>query len=185
MKSVKTPLMKYRTLFFSFGLLLALGFFVVMPPVTEAIMKIGSMPKASVAQNKLNPLDGGQHSLMSLRGKVVVLDFFGMTCAHSRAHIKETMVEMAPSADLQIIGMESESSSVERVKQFIKDQGITYPVAQISETEFVNYVDSKDISAPQTLVFGRDGKLVLHNYGHNAKTEADLKAAIAAALAKK
>jgi peroxiredoxin len=185
MKSAKSPLMKCRTLIFSFGFLLALGFSVVMPPATEAIGKIGKLPKDSVAQNKLNPVDGGQHSLMSLRGKVVVLDFFGMSCAHSRDHIKETMTQMAPSNDLQIIGLESESSSVERVKQFIKDQGITYPVAQISETEFVNYVDSRDISAPQTLVFGRDGKLLLHNYGHNAKTEADLKAAIAGAVATK
>ena len=185
MKSAKSPLIKFRTLIFSFSVLLALSFSIVMPPLTEAIGKVGKLPKDSAAQIKLNPVDGGQHSLMSLRGRVVVLDFFGMSCAHSRDHIKETMTGMAPSDDLQIIGLESEYSSVERVKQFIKDQGITYPVAQITENDFMNFVDSRDLSAPQTLVFGRDGKLVLHNYGHNAKTEADLKAAIAGALAKK
>ena len=184
MKAAKISLLKFRALFFAFGFLMILGFSIVRPLITEAISKVGKLPKDSVAQNRLNTVDGAQYSLMSLRGKVVVLDFFGMSCAHSRDHIKETMTEMASTNDLQIIGLESESSSVERVRQFIKDQGITYPVAQISETEFVNYVDSRDISAPQTLVFGRDGKLVLHNYGHNAKTEADLKAAIAAALAK-
>ncbi len=185
MKSAKTPLNKFRTIIFSFGLLLALGFSVVMPPTTEAISNVGKLPKDTVAQTKLNTIEGAQHSLISLRGKVVVLDFFGMTCAHSRAHITETMTQLAPSDGLQLIGIESESSSVERVKQFIKDQYINYPVAQITENDFIKFVDSRDLSAPQTLVFGRDGKLVLHNYGHSAKTEADLKAAITAALAKK
>lgn len=185
MKAAKYSFIKFRTLVFSFSFLLVLGFLIVIPPITEAISKVGKLPKDSVAQNKLNAVDGAQHSLMSLRGKVVVLDFFGVSCAHSRDHIKDTMTQLAPSDELQIIGMESESSSIERVRQFIKDQGITYPVAQITETEFINYVDSRDLSAPQTLVFGRDGRLVLHNYGHNAKTEADLKAAITAALAKK
>ena len=160
----------------------------VMPPTTKAIGKIGKLPKDSVTQNKLNPVDGGQHSLMSLRGKVIVLDFFGMSCAHSRDHIKETMTQFSgeqANKGLQIIGIESESSSAEQVRQFIQDQKMNYPVAQVDEPTFMQFVNSRDLSAPQTLVFGRDGKLLLHTNGHSAQNEGAIRAAVQKALDKK
>lgn len=152
---------------------------------TEAVGDIGKAPKEAVAQIKLNTIDGQQYSLAALRGKVVVLDFFGIHCAHSRDHIRETMTQYT-NADfargLQIIGIESESCSLEQIRQFIKEQGIKYPVAQIDEATFIRFVESRDLSAPQTLVFGRDGKLLLHTMGNSAKNEADIVAAIKNAL---
>ncbi len=152
---------------------------------TEAVSEIGKAPKDSVAQNKLNTVDRQQYSLAGLRGKVVVLDFFGMHCAHSRDHIQETMVKFTDrdfAKGLQIIGIESECSTEEEVRRFIREQGIKYPVAQIDEPTFIRYVESRDLSAPQTLVFGRDGRLLLHTMGNSAKNEADIIAAINRAL---
>ena len=155
---------------------------------TEAVTNVGKAPKESVAQIKLNTVDGQQFSLTSLRGKVVVLDFFGMRCAHSRDHIKETMTQLSEAQsnkELQLIGIESESSSADQVRQYIQDQKLTYPVAQVDEPTFIQFVNSRDLSAPQTLVFGRDGKLVLHTNGHSAQNEAAIRAAVQKALDKK
>ena len=155
---------------------------------TEAVSKVGKAPKESTAQIKLNTVDGPQFSLASLRGKVVVLDFFGIRCAHSRDHIKETMTQFSAeqiSKGLQIIGIESESSSAEQVRQFIQDQKLNYPVAQVDEPTFMQFVNSRDLSAPQTLVFGRDGKLLLHTNGHSAQNEGAIRAAVQKALDKK
>ena len=155
---------------------------------TEAVTKVGKAPKESVAQTKLNTVDGQQFSLASLRGKVVVLDFFGMRCAHSRDHIKETMTQFTDahfSQGLQLIGIESESSSADQVRQYIADHKLNYPVAQIDEATFIQFVNSRDLSAPQTLVFGRDGKLLLHTLGHSAKNEAAIRDAVQKALEKK
>lgn len=171
------------------GLLLTL--FVFTPSTafqTEAVTKVGKAPKESVAQTKLNTVDGQQFSLASLRGKVVVLDFFGMRCAHSRDHIKETMTQFTDeqfSKGLQLIGIESESSTADQVRQYIADHKLNYPVAQIDEPTFIQFVNSRDLSAPQTLVFGRDGKLLLHTLGHSAKNEAAIRDAVQKALEKK
>lgn len=155
---------------------------------TEAVSNVGKVPKEPVAQLKLNTVDGQQFSLASLRGKVVVLDFFGIKCAHSRDHIKETMTQFSAeqiSKGLQLIGIESESSSAEQVRQYIQDQKLNYPVAQVDEPTFMQFVNSRDLSAPQTLVFGRDGKLLLHTNGHSAQNENAIRAAVQKALDKK
>ncbi|MBL8203362.1 MAG: TlpA family protein disulfide reductase [Blastocatellia bacterium] len=154
---------------------------------TEAVTNVGKMPKEAVAQIKLITVDGQQFSLASLRGKVVVLDFFGMRCAHSRDHIKETMTQFSEeqiSKGLQLIGIESESSSANQVREYIQAQKLNYPVAQIDEPTFIQFVNSRDLSAPQTLVFGRDGKLLLHTNGHSAQNEAAIRAAVQKALDK-
>ncbi len=153
----------------------------------EAVSTVGKAPKESTAQIKLNTVDGQQFSLAALRGKVVVLDFFGIRCAHSRDHIRETMTQFSgeqANKGLQIIGIESESSSAEQVRQFIQDQKLNYPVAQMDEPTFMQFVNSRDLSAPQTLVFGRDGKLVLHTNGHSAQNEGAIRAAVQKALDK-
>lgn len=166
--------------------LLALFVFTTLTPFnTEAVTKIGKAPKESVAQIKLTAVDGQQFSLSSLRGKVVVLDFFGIHCAHSRDHIRDTMTQFSDEdfkRGLQIIGIESEDSTVQRVKEFIKDEKINYPIAQIDEPTFIQYVESRDLSAPQTLIFGRDGKLLLHAMGHGAKTQTAIRETIQKAL---
>jgi peroxiredoxin len=166
--------------------LLALFVFAAMAPFQiEADTKVGKAPKESVAQIKLNTLDGQQFSLAGLRGKVVVLDFFGIHCAHSRDHIRETMTQFTEDdfkRGLQLIGIESEDATVERVRRFMQDEKINYPVAQIDEPTFIRYVDSRDLSAPQTLIFGRDGKLLLHTMGHSAKNQAAIRETIQKAL---
>jgi peroxiredoxin len=151
---------------------------------TEAVTTVA--PK--VADIKLYTTDGRQFSLASLRGQVVVLDFFAIKCVHSRDHIQETMTQFSRedfSRGLQIIGIESESSSAEEVRRYIQEHQLNYPVAQIDEATFVRFVKSRDLSAPQTLVFGRDGRLVLHVKGYSPQNEGAIRAAIQKALDKR
>lgn len=166
--------------------LLALFIFTAITPFyAAAVTKIGKAPKESVAQIKLTTTEGRQLSLAGLRGKVVVLDFFGIHCAHSRDHLRDTMTRFTDDdfkRGLQIIGIESEDTTVERLRQFIQDEKINYPVAQIDETTFIQYVESRDLSAPQTLIFGRDGKLLLHTMGHGEKTQTAIRETIEKAL---
>ncbi|MBS1813087.1 MAG: TlpA family protein disulfide reductase [Acidobacteria bacterium] len=155
------------------------------PFQTEAVTKVGKLPKETVAQIKLTSVDGQQFSLAGLRGKVVVMDFFGIHCAHSRDHIRDTMTQFSDNdfkRGLQIIGIESEDATVQRVRQFIQDEKINYPIVQIDEPTFIQYVESKDLSAPQTLIFGRDGKLLLHTLGHGAKIQTAIRETIQKAL---
>jgi len=157
----------------TFAISLALSF-----SNTEAKPKIGKLPKDSVANRQLRTLDGRQFSLAGLRGKVVVLDFFAIWCGHSRHHVP-TMLKFGDAEKegvLQIVGLavKDSESTEERVRKFIQEMKITYPVGMISDPDFSDYVSSKDISVPQTLVYARDGRLVAHFSGHDDKTAAEI-----------
>ncbi|MGE0131370.1 MAG: TlpA disulfide reductase family protein [Blastocatellales bacterium] len=167
----------------SFAISLALSF-----SNTEAKPKIGKLPKESVANHQLRMLDGRQFSLAGLRGKVVVLDFFAIWCGHSRHHIP-TMLKFGDAEKegvLQIIGLaiKDSESTEDRVKKFIQEMKITYPVGMISDPEFSDYVTSKDVSVPQTLIYARDGRLAAHFSGHDDKIAADIAATINRELVK-
>ncbi|MGH9766109.1 MAG: TlpA disulfide reductase family protein [Blastocatellia bacterium] len=167
----------------SFAISLALFF-----SSAEAQQKTGKLPKESVANHQLRTLDGQQFSLAGLRGKVVVLDFFAVWCNHSREHVP-TMTKFGDAEKegvLQIIGLavKDSLSTEDRVRQFIQETKITYPVGMISDFDFTGYVNSKDVSVPQTLVYGRDGRLVAHFSGHDDKIAADIAATINRELVK-
>jgi thiol-disulfide isomerase/thioredoxin len=173
----------YITAGLSFAISLALCF-----SRTEAKPKIGKLPKDSVANHQLQTLDGRQFSLAGLRGKVVVLDFFAVWCAHSRHHVPAMLKfgDAEKEGVLQIIGLavKDSESTEERVRKFIQEMKITYPVGMISDPEFSDYVNSKDLSVPQTLVYARDGRLVAHFSGHDDKVAADIAEAINRELVK-
>jgi thiol-disulfide isomerase/thioredoxin len=155
---------------------------------TEAQVKVGKSPKDSVAKRQIRTLDGKQYTIAGLRGQVVVLDFFAVWCGHSKKHVP-TLTQFGDEErqqGLQIIGLavqDTESTS-ERIAQFIKDFNITYPVGTVQDADFSKYVQSRDVSVPQTLVYGRDGRLVAHFAGHDSKIDADLTETIKRELAK-
>jgi len=155
----------------------------------EAQGKVGKEPKNSVANHQLDTLDGKHFTLAGLRGQVVVLDFFAVWCGHSRMHIPTLtrFGEEDRQRGLQIIGFAVQDSETtpQRIAQFIKELQISYPVGTVQDAVFSSYVQSRDVSVPQTLVYGRDGRLVAHFAGHDSSVDADLTATIRRELAKK
>lgn len=155
---------------------------------TAAKPKIGQLPKDSLARRPMTMLDGRQYNLTDLRGKVVVLDFFATWCGHSKQHIP-TMTKFSEADQqrgLQIVGLavEDDRTTRARVEYFIREMQIAYPVGMVSDPVFSKYVDSRDVSVPQTLVFARDGKLVAHFAGHDENVANELTAIIKRELEK-
>ena len=155
---------------------------------TSAKPKIGQLPKDSLARHSLTMLDGRKYNLADLRGKVVVLDFFASWCGHSKQHIP-TMTKFSQEDQqrgLQIVGLavEDDRTTRARIEYFIREMQIAYPVGMVSDPVFSKYVDSKDVSVPQTLVFARDGKLVAHFAGHDENVANELTATIKRELEK-
>lgn len=173
------------------GVAAAICLILLAQPLTaiDAKAKLGRLPKDSVANNPIRTLDGQKFTLAELRGKVVVLSFFAIWCGHSKRHMP-ALTKYGPeyeSRGLQIIGqaVKDGDSTPERVSQFIRDYKIQYPVGLVKDPVFSDYVDSKDVSVPQTLVYGRDGRLVGHFSGHDAGVESELDATIQRALNEK
>lgn len=166
------------------SLLAGLGV-VVLPAFNGAInakVKLGELPKDSIARHQLRMTDGRQFSLAEMRGKVVVLDFFAVWCGHSRQHIP-TMTRFNQDdfgRGLQIIGLavDDAESTPKRVAEFIQQMKITYPVGMIEDPVFAKFVESKDVSVPQTLIYGRDGKLVAYYSGHDSTIDSEITATV-------
>lgn len=149
---------------------------------TQAKVRIGEQPKSSVAKFPLRMSTGREISLMDMRGKVAVINFFAVWCGHSRLHIQSLTKygEEDSKRGLQIIGLavDDAETTPQRVSEFIAQMKISYPVGLVTDDVFKKYVESKDLSVPQTLVYARDGRLVAHFIGHDDSVAADLDAAI-------
>jgi thiol-disulfide isomerase/thioredoxin len=162
----------------AFVLALAVGTFPGL-----ATPRVGRMPKDEIANQQLRTLDGANVSLAGLRGQVVVLDFFTTWCGHSRLHIQTVKRLHEEGSNLRIVGLavqETETST----RQYVTDQAIKYPVTMISDPTFGSFVESRDVSVPQTLVYGRDGRLAAHFIGHSPEVVAELEKAVKREMAK-
>lgn len=167
-----------RTILFSIVAVCGLMACLIFAVNTTAKVKIGEQPKSSVAKFPLRMSTGREISLMDLRGKVAVVNFFAVWCGHSRLHIPTLTKygEEDAKRGLQIVGLavDDAETTPQRVSEFIAQMKITYPVGLVTDDVFKKYVESKDLSVPQTLVYARDGKLVAHFVGHDDSVAAEL-----------
>ncbi len=173
---------QWRVMLLSVFAGLGVAILLTLSGVGEAKVKIGELPKDSLARRQLSLLNGQQISLMDLRGKVAVVNFFAVWCGHSRLHIPTLTKfdEEESSRGLQIVGLavDDAETTPQRVNEFIQQMKIAYPVGMVTDDVFKKYVDSKDLSVPQTLVYARDGRLVAHFMGHDESVAAELTATV-------
>ena len=156
----------------------------------RAEVKAGQLPKPSVARQTFTSTDGQRFSLESKRGNVVVVQFLGTWCGISKRQVQaiNKLRENGQLGDLQVMGMSVKDprSNSQAVKQFISDQKVNYPiVSEVDDKYFVDFVDSTNVSVPQTLIYGRDGRLVAHYLGFNQQVGTEIEQKVKDELAKK
>lgn len=156
----------------------------------RAEVKAGQLPKPSIARQTFTATDGQRFNLESKRGKVFVLQFLGTWCGISKRQVQamNKLREGLQPDDLQVMGMSVKDprSNSQAVKQFIADQKVSYPiVGEVEDKYFVDFVNSTDVSVPQTLIYGRDGRLVAHYLGFNQKVGTEIEQKLKDELAKK
>ena len=156
----------------------------------RAEVKAGQMPKPSIARQTFATTEGKKFSLEATRGKVVVVQFFGTWCGYSKRQVATNNKLLAGqnSDEMQLIGMavKDPRSNSQAVKQFITDQKVSYPVvSEVDDRHFVDFVSSSDVSVPQTLIYGRDGRLIAHYLGYNQQIGTEIEQKITVELARK
>jgi thiol-disulfide isomerase/thioredoxin len=157
----------------------------VQAPAQTSSPKVGYMPKDSVANKEFRAINGGDFSLSKARGKVVVVDFFTTWCGHSKMQVPalKKLYSDSQTSDLSMVGLAVEESD-SAVAQFVRDNQIAYPVSTVSDPVFAEFVSSRNVSVPQTLVVGRDGRVAAHFIGYNSDVANELSAVVARELAK-
>ena len=107
---------------------------------------------------------GASVKLSDFKGKVVLLNFWATWCGPCRAEIPGLIrIQDAYKDRLQIIGMDIDDNDAERLRAFVKDKGINYPVAMTSVPVRLAY---GGIGALPTLfVINQEGKMVQKHVG--------------------
>ena len=113
---------------------------------------------------KVKDLDGKELTLQAYKGKVVLLNFWATWCGPCRAEIPGLIqLQEAYKDRLQIIGMDVDDTDADRLRAFVKDKGINYPVAMTSVQTRLAYGGVGAL--PTLFVINRESKMVQKHVG--------------------
>lgn len=117
-------------------------------------------------------VEGRTIKISDYRGKVLVVDFWATWCVPCRQETPQLarLSRENRNRGLEIIGLHIDDrgkSSPEDIRKFIDHYGINYTVGLATDDMFTSYLGTGDDTIPQTLVFGRDGRLIKHLIGYS------------------
>ncbi len=142
---------------------------------------------STVMDAKISLLDGKSKKLSDYSGKVLIVDLWATWCGPCRQEIPH-LVEIArtyKSKGVEVIGLTNENpmTDAEAVKEFSKAFKINYPVGWATPEVQIGIMRGRN-GIPQTLIIGRDGKVVNHFVGFSpAISVPQMKAALDQAIA--
>ena len=112
----------------------------------------------------LKDLDGREISPASMRGKVIIVNFWATWCGPCRAEIPDLVALQEKYKDtLQVIGISEDEAPVEVVRRFAAEHKVNYPVAMTTPEIEKLY---PGISAlPTSFIIDRESRIVQKHVG--------------------
>jgi cytochrome c biogenesis protein CcmG/thiol:disulfide interchange protein DsbE len=126
--------------------------------------------------------DGSTLALDSLRGRVVLVDFWASWCAPCRKSFPalDALGKRYEAQGLSIVGVNVDTERAE-ADRFLAAVPVGFAIVFDADGKTPEAFGVK--AMPSSYVIGRDGKVRLANLGFHAQDEAKLEAAVKAALA--
>jgi len=133
---------------------------------------------------KLTDFAGKEWTLGSLKGQVVLLDFWALWCGPCKRAMPaiQKIHEDYKSKGVTVLGVNTWERDADGAKKFLETKGFTYP----SLTKGDDLAGSYGMSGiPTLVVIGKDGKIAMIEVGLGPDGDTKLRSAIDAALAAK
>ncbi len=130
----------------------------------------------------LTTVAGGHFTNDSLKGDVVVLNFFATWCGPCRdelPHLENEVWEKYRDEDFELVVVGREHTPAE-LNAFRQETGFTFPL--VADPDRATYGKFAEKSIPRTYVIGRDGTILYQSKGYDPKEFAGMIAAIDQAL---
>jgi len=112
----------------------------------------------------LESLDGRTFTAASLKGKVVLVNFWATWCPPCRIEIPDLIrLQETYADDLVVLGVSADEIAPDEVGTFAESVGINYPIAMTSPE--IERVFSGVTGLPTTFLLDRDGRVVQKHSG--------------------
>lgn len=186
----------FRRLAFAL-VLLAAALPLTAKPVSEEVLQLpfaddASGTRSGVPDYELQTLKGQTLRLSSLRGRVVLLDFFLAACPHCRAHAPfiSDLAKRYRDRGLTVVALCTNNPYTERelVERYAKDSNFDSDVVFVSLDVLMSFIKQRQdgsYGVPEAVLFGADGRFVARFTAWEEKDKPLVERAIAAELDKK
>jgi len=117
------------------------------------------VPNTSAPAFSIKDMTGKTITLDSLKGKVVVLNFWATWCPPCRAEVPDfvDVYNANKAAGLEILGISVDTNTASQVPEFVQKNKITYPVAMFTNKIVRDYGPIDAI--PTTFIIDKTGRV--------------------------
>ena len=125
---------------------------------------------------------GGQVSLASLKGKVVMVNFWATWCVPCRQEMPhlQALYEKYNGLGFELLAVNVEKNNAEGARKWLQETPVTFPVLFDPENQVTKLY--KVQTMPSTVLIGRDGTMRFMHSGYKPGYENDYQTEVRALL---